>query len=149
MFLLAETLIDICLLIPKVCHFLGKCGHDGWLGKFMKRTNEKQTDRLGLVPSDVPIYEKSCALSWPETSTRRTTSSMGMVCTTVSVPEAAIRNPWCFYPIRIGYAGTIYKFQGATLPHVTTWLDRPKTHVLLPMDHPRWSKVSNRCTCFV
>lgn len=30
-----------------------------------------------------------------------------------------------FYPIHIGYAGTVYKLQGATLPHVTIWLDRP------------------------
>lgn len=32
-----------------------------------------------------------------------------------------------YYPIRIGYAGTVYKYQGATLPHVTLWLDRPHT----------------------
>ena len=32
-----------------------------------------------------------------------------------------------FYPIHIGFAGTVYKFQGATLPHVTIWLDRPHT----------------------
>ena len=29
-----------------------------------------------------------------------------------------------FYPIRYGYASTIYKMQGATLPHVTIWLER-------------------------
>ena len=29
-----------------------------------------------------------------------------------------------FYPVRIGYAGTIYKIQGHTLDHVTVWLDR-------------------------
>jgi hypothetical protein len=30
-----------------------------------------------------------------------------------------------FFPIRLGYASTIYKMQGATLPHVTIWMDRP------------------------
>lgn len=35
--------------------------------------------------------------------------------------------PVVFYPIRLVYAGTIYKFQGATLPHVTIRLDRPYT----------------------
>ena len=30
-----------------------------------------------------------------------------------------------FFPIRCGYASTIYKMQGAQLPHVTIWLDRP------------------------
>ena len=30
-----------------------------------------------------------------------------------------------FFPIRYGYASTIYKMQGATLPHVTIWLERP------------------------
>ena len=29
------------------------------------------------------------------------------------------------YPIRAGYASTIMKFQGATLPHVTVFLDCP------------------------
>ena len=29
------------------------------------------------------------------------------------------------YPIRAGYASTIYKMQGATLDHVTIYLDRP------------------------
>ena len=30
-----------------------------------------------------------------------------------------------FFPILCGYASTIYKMQGAQLPHVTIWLDRP------------------------
>ena len=29
-----------------------------------------------------------------------------------------------YYPIRVGYAGTIYKYQGAELEHVTLWLNR-------------------------
>jgi len=28
-----------------------------------------------------------------------------------------------FFPIRLGYASTLYKMQGAELPHVTIWLD--------------------------
>ena len=27
------------------------------------------------------------------------------------------------YPIRAGYASTLHKVQGATLPHITLWLD--------------------------
>ena len=30
-----------------------------------------------------------------------------------------------YFPIRIGYASTIHKVQGATLKHVTIWLDIP------------------------
>lgn len=30
-----------------------------------------------------------------------------------------------YYPLRVGYAGTIHKYQGAELDHVTLWLDRP------------------------
>ncbi len=30
-----------------------------------------------------------------------------------------------YYPVRLGYGSTIYKFQGAELEHVTVWLDRP------------------------
>ena len=29
------------------------------------------------------------------------------------------------FPVRLGYSSTIPKIQGATLPHVTIWLDRP------------------------
>ena len=29
-----------------------------------------------------------------------------------------------YFPIRLGYAGTIHKYQGAELEHVTLWLDR-------------------------
>ena len=32
-----------------------------------------------------------------------------------------------FFPIRVGYASTIFKLQGATLKHVTIWLDRPES----------------------
>ena len=31
----------------------------------------------------------------------------------------------CAYPFRAGYASTIYKLQGAELPHITAWLDAP------------------------
>ena len=29
------------------------------------------------------------------------------------------------YPLRVGYASTLHKMQGATLDHVTIWLDVP------------------------
>ena len=29
------------------------------------------------------------------------------------------------FPVRLGYACTIPKVQGATLPHITIWLDKP------------------------
>lgn len=29
------------------------------------------------------------------------------------------------YPVRLGYARTVYKMQGATLDHMTLWLDTP------------------------
>ena len=29
------------------------------------------------------------------------------------------------FPIRVGYASTLHKVQGATLPHITLWLDVP------------------------
>ena len=42
-----------------------------------------------------------------------------------SDPDPAHNNPLPFFPVRYGYASTIYKMQGAQLPHVTIWLDRP------------------------
>ena len=32
-----------------------------------------------------------------------------------------------YFPIRLGYAGTVYKYQGAELDHITVWLDRKFT----------------------
>ena len=40
--------------------------------------------------------------------------------TDVNVPRGHV----VYYPIRVGYAGTIHKFQGAELSHITIWLDR-------------------------
>jgi ATP-dependent exoDNAse (exonuclease V) alpha subunit len=40
-------------------------------------------------------------------------------------------HPWtseenvAHYPFRVGYASTLHKVQGATLPHITLWLDVP------------------------
>ena len=28
-----------------------------------------------------------------------------------------------YFPVRLGYASTVQKVQGATVPHVTIWLD--------------------------
>ena len=39
-------------------------------------------------------------------------------------PEPEAQN-CSFFPIRLGYASTIYKMQGAELPHVTIYLDIP------------------------
>eukprot|EP00435_Cladocopium_sp_Y103_P018968 s5533_g4.t1 len=38
----------------------------------------------------------------------------------VNVPRGHV----VYYPVRVGYAGTIHKFQGAELSHITIWLDR-------------------------
>ncbi len=32
---------------------------------------------------------------------------------------------WTFFPVRLGYATTLHKIQGATLEHITIWLDAP------------------------
>lgn len=45
--------------------------------------------------------------------------------TDTDVPKG--HKPVTYYPIRVGYAGTIHKYQGATLSHVTLWLDQKHT----------------------
>ena len=64
----------------------------------------------------------------------------GMSCVVLGVHKAGLRvrtdtnhivcvYPWtdewktCFYPVRIGYAHTLMKMQGATLKDMTVWLD--------------------------
>jgi hypothetical protein len=44
------------------------------------------------------------------------------------------------YPVRIGYASTIHKYQGAQLQHVTLWLDRPGC---ASIDHGAWDMLTN------
>jgi hypothetical protein len=35
------------------------------------------------------------------------------------------RHSFTYYPCRLGYATTLHKVQGATLSHITVWLDIP------------------------
>ena len=110
-----------------------------------------RTDRA-LVPSDVPIYV-GLRLVLTRNIDKENHFVNGMVCTVegfdqrrrslivmtesnrrlavypftdTDVPQGHQKS-MVYYPIRIGYAGTVYKYQGATLPHVTLWLDRPHT----------------------
>jgi ATP-dependent exoDNAse (exonuclease V) alpha subunit len=48
-------------------------------------------------------------------------------------------NPMPFYPMRYGYASTIYKRQGAQLSHVTIWLDQKnmRAHAYVAMSRVR------------
>ena len=36
-----------------------------------------------------------------------------------------------FFPLRLGYSTTLHKVQGATLSHITLWLDRPGVRAAL------------------
>ena len=110
-----------------------------------------RTDRT-LVPSDVPIYV-GLRIVLTRNIDKENHFVNGMVCTVeafdqrrrslmvmtesnrrlavypftdTDVPKGHQKS-MVYYPIRIGYAGTVYKYQGATLPHVTLWLDRPHT----------------------
>ena len=90
-------------------------------------------------PIEIPIH-----LGMRLTFTRNINKEMdyvnGMSCVVLGVHRAGLRvrtdtnhivcvYPWtdewktCFYPVRIGYAHTLMKMQGATLKDMTVWLD--------------------------
>ena len=92
-------------------------------------------------PTEVPIYVGSRVIL-----TKNLNKSIGFVngmgatvlgmdCGNVIVrTDQGIRlavHPWTsedrmsHFPLRLGYASTLHKVQGATLPHVTVWLDVP------------------------
>ena len=53
---------------------------------------------------------------------------------------------FAYFPLRPGYASTIMKFQGAELPHVTVWLDKPHCPAAA---YTAMSRVKRRVCCLL
>eukprot|EP00434_Breviolum_minutum_P045362 symbB.v1.2.040649.t1/scaffold7408.1/size11443/1 len=87
-----------------------------------RNINKEQRYVNGMV-AEVKAFDatRRCLLVMTESGRRLAVYPF----TDTEVPKG--HKPVTYYPIRVGYAGTIHKYQGATLSHVTLWLDRKHT----------------------
>ena len=104
-------------------------------------SNYQGTAQIGCEPARVPIHVGMTVML-----TKNVNKEMdfvnGMSATVEGLYRSGLRVrtrtgyqvmvfPWTdddrnvFFPMRIGYASTLMKMQGATLPHLTVWLDAP------------------------
>lgn len=95
------------------------------------------------------VYETQCLLVLTSTGKRLAVYPI----TDDHVPRGRV----VYYPVRLGYANTVHKFQGAQLDHVTIWLDRagcaPLSRRYIPMRHTTWQSCQvpriSQCTIWV
>ena len=81
--------------------------------------------RAGFVNGMLATVDHYCAQSKCVTVLTRTGRRLAIFPFTEDVDTGNHKVRVVYYPMRPGYAGTIYKLQGANLKHVTVYLDRP------------------------
>ena len=81
--------------------------------------------RAGFVNGMLATVDHYCAQSKCVTVLTRTGRRLAIFPFTEDVDTGNHKVRVVYYPMRPGYAGTIYKLQGANLKHVTVHLDRP------------------------
>jgi len=103
--------------------------------------NYQGSKMIGKEPLESPIY-RGARVMLTKNLNKEVGYVNGMGGTVVGIDKAAILvktdqgkllsiYPWTseehvvHYPLRLGYASTLHKVQGATLEHVTVWLDIP------------------------
>jgi hypothetical protein len=103
--------------------------------------NFEGTSQIAYEPARVPIYA-GMKVMLTRNINKEVDYVNGMTATVEGVYQSGVRvrtktgflimvYPWTdewhctFFPLRIGYANTLLKMQGATLPHLTLYLDRP------------------------
>ena len=85
----------------------------------LTRNLNKQNDFVNGMEAEVLDFDDSSKCLTVVTKTGRT-----LAVHLYTDPEPAHKKA-CFFPVRHGYASTLYKMQGAQLPHITIWLDVP------------------------
>ena len=96
--------------------------HKG-LRLYLTANKDKENDFVNGMEVTVETYSQGCLTVWTTTGIRlpvyRITENFN-----VQKPgeeDSVVRVS--YFPIRLGYASTIDKVQGATLGHITLWLD--------------------------
>ena len=86
---------------------------------FLTRNLDKDHDFVNGMAAIVDAFEAVANCLMLTTSTGR------RLAVHLYTEEVEDHGKVTFFPVRNGYACTIQKIQGATLSHVTAWLDRP------------------------
>lgn len=85
---------------------------------FLTRNLDKREDFVNGMVAEIEDYDSESKCLEVKT---RTGKRLAIHLYTEEVEDHG--NVTCF-PVRVGYACTVPKIQGSTLPHVTVWLDR-------------------------
>ena len=85
----------------------------------LTRNINKARDYVNGMTAMVQRYDRRSGAVIVQTETGNTLCIYPV--TTDDVPHGRVT----YYPLKPGYADTVHKFQGAELPHVTFWPDRP------------------------
>jgi hypothetical protein len=83
---------------------------------FLTRNMNKNDDFVNGMQAEVQDFEAGCL---------RVKTMTGKVLSVWRVTDKVGTFKVSCFPVRVGYAGTIQRLQGMTLPHVTVYLDRP------------------------
>ena len=90
---------------------------------YLTANKDKENDFVNGMEATVESYEAGCLTVRTKTNIRiavyKTTENFDLQLPGQEKSVARVS----FFPIRLGYASTIDKVQGATLPHITLWLD--------------------------
>ena len=92
--------------------------YEGLRIRLTKNVNKKE-DYVNGMAAAVRSYNRKSGGVVVDTETGQTLCIYPI--TNDDVPQGRVT----YYPLRPGYADTAQKFQGAELPHVTFWPDRP------------------------
>ena len=84
---------------------------------FLTNNRDKKNDFVNGMEATVESYE-------PGTLIVRTKTNQRLAVWRWTDPDPEHQGA-SYFPIRAGYASTIHKVQGATLKHITIWLDIP------------------------
>ena len=101
--------------------------------------NYSSGEMISEIPLDVPIYH-GCRIILTKNLNKTVGFVNGMGATILGMENGNVIvktdqgtrlaiHPWTsedrtvHFPLRLGYSSTLHKVQGATLPHVTVWLD--------------------------
>ena len=88
---------------------------------FLTRNLDKENGYVNGMPAVIDSYD-------PRSQCLVVKTKLGTTLALYRVTEEVEGRGNCrvaSFPVRVGYATTIQKIQGATLPHITVWLDRP------------------------
>ena len=85
---------------------------------FLTKNMDKRNDFVNGMAATIESYDCSTRSVTVMTSTGK------RHCVHLNTEDVKDCGRVTTFPLRLGYASTVQRLQGATLPHITLWLDR-------------------------